>query len=126
MTSSPCNACGACCSTSPESPRFTIESEPEIRRIPQAFVNDESSGMRCDGARCAALRGEVGVRTSCAVYEDRPDVCRTCVPGDSACAIARSRFRLPPLDPAVDEAFEAQEPTGSDSAGRKPIVWPTP
>lgn len=103
MTPSPCTACGACCAYSPSWPRFTIESESEIRCIPHAFVNDDSSGMRCHGARCAALRGDVGIETSCAVYEDRPDVCRACMPGDAACAIARDSYGLPPIAPAVED-----------------------
>ena len=50
--------------------------------------------MRCDGDRCAALTGDVGVATSCAVYDVRPDVCRTCEPGDAACVAARLGFGL--------------------------------
>jgi hypothetical protein len=53
--------------------------------------------MRCDGDRCAALRGKVGEATSCAIYEMRPDVCRTCMPGDPECAIARRKWGLPVL-----------------------------
>jgi hypothetical protein len=94
---SPCNACGACCSYSALWPRFTLESEAAIARLPGAFVDDGAAGMRCAGTRCCALVGEVGVATSCSVYELRPDVCRECQPGDDACAMARSRFGLPPL-----------------------------
>jgi Fe-S-cluster containining protein len=50
--------------------------------------------MRCDGDRCTALVGEIGVATACAVYAARPDVCRTCLPGDDECRTARSRFNL--------------------------------
>ena len=50
--------------------------------------------MRCDGNRCAALAGEIGVKTSCAVYAVRPDVCRTCVPADDACLTARRHYNL--------------------------------
>jgi uncharacterized protein len=50
--------------------------------------------MRCDGDRCAALVGEVGVSTACAIYAIRPDVCRACTPGDDACTMARQRFKL--------------------------------
>jgi Fe-S-cluster containining protein len=55
--------------------------------------------MRCIGNRCAALQGEVGRATACAVYAVRPEVCRACEPGDDACAIARAHFGLPLLDP---------------------------
>jgi Fe-S-cluster containining protein len=50
--------------------------------------------MRCDGDRCSALLGEVGVATSCRIYSVRPDVCRACEPGDDACRIARNSFGL--------------------------------
>jgi uncharacterized protein len=94
VLSAQCQACGACCSFSAEWPRFSLETEAELERIPRAFVDDEHGRMRCDGARCTALVGEVGVATSCAVYEVRPEVCRSCLPGDTACQMARERFNL--------------------------------
>jgi len=90
----PCQACGACCSFSAEWPRFSLEDDAALDRIPRAFVDDSLGRMRCEGDRCAALVGDVGVATSCAVYAVRPDVCRACVPGDDACAMARRRFKL--------------------------------
>lgn len=88
-------ACGACCSYSADWPRFTWEDDAALARLPQDLVT--LSGMRCDGARCSALVGVVGVSTSCAVYADRPDVCRACVAGDDACQMARSKFGLSEL-----------------------------
>ena len=41
--------------------------------------------MRCDGDRCSALSGRIGVATSCTIYAVRPEVCRTCMPGDAEC-----------------------------------------
>jgi uncharacterized protein len=89
-----CRACGACCSFSAEWPRFSLEDDAALDRIPRAFVDDEQGRMRCDGDRCTALVGKVGVATSCAVYALRPDVCRACLPGDAACEMARRRFNL--------------------------------
>ena len=51
--------------------------------------------MRCEGDRCTALAGDVGVATGCKVYAVRPEVCRDCEPGDGACLTARRRFGLP-------------------------------
>jgi len=96
-TVSPCQTCGACCSYSSEWPRFTTESDEEIARLPRMLIDDEAGRMHCHGDRCAALEGEVGISTSCAVYEDRPVVCRACEPGDDACSIARAYFGLPVL-----------------------------
>ena len=88
---SPCLACGACCAYSAEWPRFTLESDEAIARIPPALVNEAQSGMRCEGDRCAALDGQIGLATRCTIYALRPDVCRACEPGDDACSMARER-----------------------------------
>jgi uncharacterized protein len=89
-----CQACGACCSFSPDWPRFSLEDDAALDLIPRAFVDDSLGRMRCKGDRCAALVGEVGIATACAVYAVRPDVCKACVPGDDACEMARRRFKL--------------------------------
>jgi uncharacterized protein len=53
--------------------------------------------MRCEGNRCSALSGKVGEATACTIYAVRPEVCRTCMPGDPECAMARKRHGLPAL-----------------------------
>lgn len=93
----PCQNCGACCSYSSNWPRFTIEDEAALDLIPGEFVNERLSGMRCIGDRCSALKGDVGRSTACGIYEVRPEVCRTCMPGDAECAMARRRFGLAAL-----------------------------
>jgi uncharacterized protein len=95
---SPCQACGACCAYSSNWPRFTTEDDAALDLIPEKFVNDKLSGMRCDGDRCSALSGKIGVATSCGIYSIRPEVCRTCMPGDPECGMARRRHGLPALD----------------------------
>jgi Fe-S-cluster containining protein len=89
-----CRTCGACCSFSRDWPRFTTESETDLDRIPREFVSERVNRMRCCGERCSALLGEVGILTTCAIYEVRPDVCRACAPGDEACLLARRAFGL--------------------------------
>jgi Fe-S-cluster containining protein len=89
-----CRACGACCAYSAEWPRFALEDAAALERIPPTLVDDERGRMRCEGDRCSALVGEVGVSTSCSIYAVRPDVCRECLPGDAECLIARRRFNL--------------------------------
>lgn len=89
-----CRSCGACCAYSREWPRFTLEDDADLARIPAAFVDDGLARMRCHGDRCAALAGEIGVSTACTVYDVRPQVCRACLPGDDACRLARARFGL--------------------------------
>jgi len=87
-----CRSCGACCAYSAEWPRFSLEDDAHLALIPPAFVDEARGRMRCTGDRCSALAGELGVSTSCSVYAVRPDVCRTCLPGDEACVMARRRF----------------------------------
>ncbi|WP_026869539.1 YkgJ family cysteine cluster protein [Inquilinus limosus] len=87
-----CRACGACCAFSRDWPRFWTESAAEIERVPRRYRDD--ARMRCDGDRCTALEGEIGRSTRCAVYADRPVVCRDCAPGDDACRIARAGLGL--------------------------------
>ena len=89
-----CQSCGACCSYSAEWPRFSTEDDEQLDRIPEKFVSADLSGMRCDGARCSALTGEVGKHTACGIYELRPDVCRACMPGGDDCLMAREAHGL--------------------------------
>ncbi len=93
----PCQSCGACCSYSEAWPRFTTDHDDDLARIPPELIDASEGGMRCEGVRCAALTGEVGVLTACSIYAIRPDVCRACVAGDDACQMARARHGLPAL-----------------------------
>ncbi|TNC07250.1 YkgJ family cysteine cluster protein [Methylobacterium terricola] len=90
-----CQACGACCAYSAEWPRFSTEDDADIARIPVSYVDDPAGRMRCEGERCSALDGRIGERVACKVYAVRPEVCRTCEPGDPECLIARRHHGLP-------------------------------
>ena len=90
-----CQSCGACCSYSAEWPCFSMEDDSQLDRIPEKFVAADLSGMRCEGDRCSALQGDIGKATACGIYAVRPEVCRTCMPGDAECAMARRKFGLP-------------------------------
>ena len=94
---SPCQACGACCAYSPNWPRFSTEDDAALEMIPAELVNARVSGMRCEGDRCAALKGRIGEATACTIYAMRPEVCRTCMPGDAECTMARKKYGLPEL-----------------------------
>jgi Fe-S-cluster containining protein len=93
-----CQSCGACCAFSKEWPRFSLESDADLARIPAELIDDGQGRMRCDGDRCAALTGEIGRATCCSIYAVRPQVCRDCLPGDDACRMARTRAGLPPIE----------------------------
>jgi len=106
-TDSVCTSCGACCSFSPDWPRFTIEDDDALDRLPHHFVDHQFFGMRCEEDRCIALTGEVGIATSCSVYADRPEVCRACSIGDDACRMARAKHGLPPIPDSGPQSFQA-------------------
>lgn len=94
----PCQTCGACCAHDHAWYRFTLESDEEIARIPEGLIAADTSGMRCDGERCSALAGEIGIGTSCTIYALRPIVCRDCLPGDDACTMARAARGLAAIE----------------------------
>jgi Fe-S-cluster containining protein len=96
-----CRACGACCAYSRDWPRFGLETEEQIEAIPREYVDDARGTIRCVGDRCSALVGEVGVATTCTLYDVRPEVCRACLPGDDACATARRGFTLAVISSAT-------------------------
>ncbi len=93
----PCQSCGACCAYSRDWPRFTLESDAEIALLPEGLIAEGGAGMRCEGERCMALAGKIGIETSCTIYAARPIVCRDCLPGDDACTMARAARGLPAL-----------------------------
>lgn len=96
-----CQACGACCAYSAEWPRFSLETDEELALIPEALVDDPNGRMRFVDGRCAALDGTLGEHVGCSCYQVRPLVCRTCMPGDPECAIARDARGFPPIAAAA-------------------------
>ncbi len=99
----PCLTCGACCASFRVD--FSVwEHEDHGGRVPAGLaVEVTDSTCRLRGTdhsppRCAALTGQVGVKASCGIYEWRPSPCREFEAGSDACARARARHGLPPLD----------------------------
>lgn len=103
----PCTSCGACCSTVYDD--WTVaDIQPQDaerlgpRRLKLYAVDtgrDEPSwatqAVERDGRIvCRALRGTVGRRVSCRVYDDRPDVCRAFPRGSKGCLSARREAGL--------------------------------
>ncbi len=101
-----CQACGACCCNSSENAaegtRWWVEiGERERilshRKVAQRHVHRDDDGVAHlrmdDRGRCTALRGALGQRVSCAIYEVRPRACRRVEPGSQDCERAR-RERL--------------------------------
>jgi Fe-S-cluster containining protein len=91
-----CQSCGACCTNPDENRREGVREWVELdprdvllrRRAAQRLVvyNDDGvAHLRLDGQRCAALRGRVGARVSCSIYEIRPRACRRVEAGSDRC-----------------------------------------
>lgn len=105
-----CRTCGACCASLAEdrdrhadvTPTDVARMRPRTVRLhviedrrrcaTKAVWKAQRSGPLA-GARacvCSALRGSVMGRTSCGIYEERPDVCREFEAGSRRCLESRA------------------------------------
>jgi len=101
-----CESCGACCFGR----RDYVQVFPhDAKRLGRARVSKlvaaavgehpASEGrpaeperyMKMIGGHCAALHSPAPDRFHCAVYEDRPTLCRALEPGSQSCLDARAR-----------------------------------
>jgi uncharacterized protein len=104
-----CTTCGACCFGKRDyvqvfdhdaarlgAARTAELVAPAVGEIP-ASVGRESEPkrfMKMTHGRCIALRTAVPNRFLCAVYEDRPVLCRALEPGSAPCLEARARMNV--------------------------------
>jgi Fe-S-cluster containining protein len=88
-----CISCGACCAYSESWPAFIGNGDGE--GIPDELIDFEHERMQCHADRCSALLGEIGSRTQCSVYANRPLVCREFQRGSHDCIMVRRSFDLP-------------------------------
>lgn len=88
-----CRDCGACCAYSESWPAFIGDSDGA--GIPEEYIDFDHARMQCYGQRCSALAGEIGRRVHCAVYANRPLVCREFQAGSDDCIMVRRSFDLP-------------------------------
>ena len=77
-----------------------IEELPGVGRLRLMRARTDVSGL----VRCKALAGEPGVRCECAIYEDRPRICRSVEKGSLSCLAYRRQYR--PLLNSRQEKFE--------------------
>lgn len=103
-----CRRCGACC-CNPDENRAegyvdyvaVAPSEPILRRpeLVRRFVVYNAAGeahMRLLDQRCAALRGTLGRRVECQVYDLRPAGCRKVEAGGERCRQYRRERGIDP------------------------------
>ena len=101
MSDLDCRRCGACCAPEFDSPVYVTLRPKDLVRLEPRWrarnVGRESLLTRLDSEGhcvCVALRGTVGKRVSCAIYERRPDECRMFSAGTPECLRAREQAGL--------------------------------
>ncbi|MCK6405954.1 MAG: YkgJ family cysteine cluster protein [Rhodocyclaceae bacterium] len=106
-SANPCTSCGACCaafrvdfhSVELAGGAFAWEGGvPTAMTVPVTAQLVRMRGTDASPPRCVALDGEVGLVVSCTIYGARPSPCREFDVTHDACARARARHGLPPLD----------------------------
>jgi len=106
-----CRACGACCISDDDDDDVYVDlTDEDAGRMSPAFrrravvdkrasTSDPWLSLRTKrdssgNCVCIALRGTVGSRVSCGIYERRPDGCRAFRPGSTDCRQARRDAEL--------------------------------
>jgi Fe-S-cluster containining protein len=98
-----CRSCGACCAAQDDTPAYAHVDDEDYDRLElggfedMALFNEAHSAMKTKRllqpgrgfVACVALTGEIGVSTSCSIYDARPNVCRRFQAGDEHCLRAR-------------------------------------
>lgn len=99
LTEKDCQACGACCGPPYVAPTYIDLTRDDVRRLPRGYrlryvTKNSAPALQTktteDGIVCVALRGRIGTRVSCAIYERRPDACRRFLPGSRKCLALRA------------------------------------
>lgn len=96
-----CIPCGACCFS--ELAEYIRVFGVDLDRMDErARAYTQFDGHRCylriENGRCAALVIDADQRRfTCAIYPERPDVCRSLEPGSGACRADRHEKRERPL-----------------------------
>lgn len=109
LISEDCRGCGACCVSLTDSDVYADVTPKDEERLGKKFVRlnvvdgaiktrwlRQRSGpfKGVEACSCVALRGSLFHKVYCAVYANRPTVCRKAVnPGDRTCRQARRLFR---------------------------------
>lgn len=127
-----CETCGACCRASsfmdlvplrPFADMTDTEAEEIETKHPGSVTLTSPSGWTFDPqrfvmsikqgeyGRCVALRGKVGKKVSCAIYEDRPETCREFEPGSERCLEVRRKVGIRQL-PMVEASGEKKPRRG--------------
>ena len=105
VTNDDCRTCGACCGPTYDDETHVDLFDVDVARLSPAYrrtnVAHSGTGLalrtkrtKQSGTVCVALRGTVGRRVSCGIYDRRPDACRCFSPGGAACLEARRALEI--------------------------------
>lgn len=96
-----CRTCGACCAPERNDALYVGVTPADIQRMTprwraqhvahDAILTKLDPVGRCV---CVALRGTIGGRVSCSIYDRRPGECRTLQAGSRDCLAARKQAGL--------------------------------
>ena len=142
MSTFDCRTCGACCGPGSDEESYVSLEDEDVARLstryrrqvfPQrglCYGRALTTKRTSSGCVCVALRGTVGQRVSCAIYERRPLACRVFCRGGRDCLDARRAVGLPGRAPDKRKArmpAKASEPLAPKSHPRdlRPLKqWP--
>jgi Fe-S-cluster containining protein len=113
ITDADCQSCGACCQTSHPAVRASVRLQhwasctpADLNRMPRRVrlklvptrtldgVQGCATPLRPDGT-CGFLRGVVGAKVKCGIYDVRPALCRAFAAGSEFCRASRREIGLP-------------------------------
>lgn len=81
-----CQSCGLCCvSNDPKWVQVSLSDANRIDIDKLQYGDVEYFAMKMKYKRCCCLIGELGVKTKCSIYENRPTICRQVEPGSQIC-----------------------------------------
>ncbi len=107
-----CTRCGACCIADYDDVSYVDLDDADYRRLTdrekRLLVHDDGATFTGDAqlrslltkhdrrgnCRCKALRGTIGRRVYCSIYERRPRACVRFEPGSPGCRAAREASRI--------------------------------
>lgn len=99
-----CCSCGACCGAPHDQDTYVDLLPEDVLRLSARYRRENVAGRpnwsalrtknNHNGTVCVALRGTVGRRVSCGIYETRPRACRDFRPGSQQCREARAELGI--------------------------------
>jgi hypothetical protein len=110
VTDAQCTNCGACCGPYEQQAGWPNITRADVARLTdyefEHYVTTENTYFPAIETKmtkahvvvCRFLKGEVGKKVSCSIYDRRPDACRDFKAGIKTCREFRREKRIPMLN----------------------------